>query len=209
MSDIGEDIKAVFVELAEQINVYDHVSGEIIASEFIDFERDWRIRSTFESEHILTATFPYDTKANVGDRIDFLTTDTKFLLSSLVENVFEREVISKDAFLHKCNKKIMVKRKDENPTRNDNYELEYAWNEIFSGEYALYMGRLAYQETINTEQYARFYKRKKRAYFSKDLDVQPKDCMYIDDELFEVELIEKDHYPGINVCDLLDYNGET
>lgn len=207
MSDIGEDIKEVFAELAEQINVYNHVSGEVVASEFIDFERDWWPRSAFESEFIISATFSYDTLAEAGDRIDFLTAESKWILATLVNNVFERNVISKDGILYKCNNKIMVKRKNENPTRNSDYELVYDWNEVLSGEYALYTGRLSDQETINTDQSARFYKRTKKAFFSSDLDVQPKDSMYIGSEIFEVELIESNRYPGMSICTLLDYNG--
>lgn len=205
---IGDDIKSVFAELAEEIQVYNHVSGEVTSTEFVDFERDWQPRSAFESEHIISATFPYDTAATVGDRIDFQTTGSKYLLATSAPNIFERNVISKNTILYKCNNQVVIKRKSEEPTRNSNYELVHDWNEIHSGEHVLYTGRLAYQETINTDQFARVTKRSKRLYASMDLDVQPKDCVYVDNEIFEVELVEKNHYPGLSICSLLDYVGE-
>jgi hypothetical protein len=210
MSSVGTDIKEVFTELAEAISIYDHVSGEIIASgEYTDFEREWLPRSAFESEFVITNTFAYDTVAKPGDRIDFHTTDGRYLIATLVSNTFEREVISKDGILYKCNKQAMVMRKSETETRDTNYELSYDWDEVFSGEYVLFTGRLSDQEIINDERYLRAYTRKRLLFASRQLDIQSKDRLHIDDEMYQIELVEQDRLPGLNMCTLIDYQGES
>lgn len=209
MSSVGDDIKEVFAELAEAVSIYDHVSGEIVTSgEFLDFERDWWPRSAFESEFIITCTFAYDSQVKAGDRVDFHTTDGRYLVATLVSNVFEREVISKDGILYKCNKQAMIKRKSDIPTRDENYELSHDWNEIFSGEYVLYTGRLSDQEIINSEQPSRFYKATKRLFASNDLDIQSNDRLHVEDNVFQIERVESDRMPGLKICTLIDYQGE-
>ena len=210
MSSVGRDIKEVLAELAEQISVYNHVSGEIVTSgEFVDFERDWWPRSAFESEFIITCTFAHDTIARPGDRIDFHTEDGRYLVASLVSNVFEREIISKDGILYKCNNQAMLERVSGEAYRNENYELAYDWDEIFSGEHVLFTGRLSDQEIINNERYVRSYTRKRLLFASIDLDIQSKDRLSVGDEMYQIELVEHDRLPGLNLCTLIDYQGES
>jgi hypothetical protein len=73
----------------------------------------------------------------------------------------------------------------------------------------LFTGRLSDQEIINDERYLRAYTRKRLLFASRQLDIQSKDRLHIDDEMYQIELVEQDRLPGLNMCTLIDYQGES
>ncbi len=203
---LGEDIAGVIRENGIEIEVYHHDNNNTVSSEYLDYDRDVSSRVPFDSVNMMECTLPFNTSAKVGDRIDYVNTNEKYLLATTANEIFENEVISVQGVLYKCNSQIEVHRMS-GEARNDDYKLIPNWNPIFSGEYVLFTGTLSEQD-ITDEKYARIYSTTRNMFASADLDLQQSDRCFVNGEAYSLDLIERDRLPGLQICRLSEDNRE-
>lgn len=205
MASLGSDLADVINELGDKITVHKHptISGETY-EEYVDSDFSMDERTPFKSAFMIRGTFPYDTNAVPGDRVDFEdATNKEHLLVVLKDQLFERECITKEGVLYRCNTKVHFKRRDSEPTRNDNYELVRGWSTVFSGEYGLFTGDINDQK-ISEEDYARFNIANWMLFVSDDLDGREEDRCIIGIQNYKVQKVNSHRLPGVKICELVE-----
>jgi len=205
MPGIGDDIKQVLWELGKHVEIYKH-NAYNPSDEYVDTEQNINERSVFESANMMPVTAVYDSKMNAGDRLDFVSLGSSFLIASLDDQLFQSEVYAKEGVIYKCNAQVDCSRKS-GETRDDNYNLVPNWNPIFSGEMGLFTGRIS-DHDVADERYGRFYTSSKLLYLSKDLDVQQEDRCHVNGEKYNVQTVESDRIPGLHICGVSEDNRE-
>jgi hypothetical protein len=211
MAGLGVDIAEVFTELGSTVEVYKHATGETY-TEYIDSEQDTTRSSPFDSHFMKICSFPYNTNAAPGDRISFTDYDPvdRFLLVSQAPEVFEKEIISKEGILYKCNAIVEFKRKVEvrNPVT---YALSHEWQTQYSGEYVLFTGQLS-DMRMSDERYGTTIIDKNLMYVSADIEIETADrCVVstsfnvvsgeiISGEMYSIDYFEEHRLPGIKIC---------
>ena len=218
---LGEDIKSVIEEVGEPLSVYNHITKQE-HEDRMDFKRFWGTRIPFENEYQVLASFAYDTQTKPGDRVRILSDNSKCIVANMVSEYFEGEIITNESFMYKCNSIFQVKRRSEEVTRNENYELVPSWDLVVSGECGLFTGTLEHQHNMVDEVYARFEDKKRKLFTSRHLDIKKGDKILItpwttdpeivdfasgEFEVWLVELIENHRLEGIQTCNVGEFSG--
>jgi len=195
---ISEDIEQVINELGPLVVVYDH-NTQTSNEEHIDYNRDVRATTPFDSSFFIECDLPYNSTAKPGDKITFQATNENYLLATLDTEIFEASVVVKEGVLYKCNTTIEVQEKSGE--RNSDYVMETVWNPVFSGEHALFTGTLS-EQNINDERYARIYSKTRSLFASIDLPIEQEHRCLVNGEAYRVDLVEPDRLPGLKICSL-------
>lgn len=221
MNILGEDLKSVLTEIGEECDVYNHISNNT-HKDYIDFKRFWGTRIPFENEYQTLASLSYDSITVPGDRLHILSDHTYYILANTTSEYFEREVITKESFMYKCNAVFQIRRKSDNLVRNDNYQLIPEWDVIVEKALGLFTGTLEHQHNMVDEVYARFQDKKRKLIVSNQLDVQVGDVLCIHPwttdiasvdfsleayEKWQIELVEGHRLAGIKMCNAGEFTG--
>lgn len=207
---VGDDIKEVFNELGPAVSVYKHAE-DTSHSEHIDYSFEVNRIYPHTSHYIIKALFVYDTVAAPGDLVSFVDdseiTDT-FLLTSMMKERFEGNVISKEGVLFLCNSYIDVSRRTE--TRDDDYNLQTSWPNHVSDELVFFTGQID-DNKIQNKDFADFVIESNLLYVSGNIDIREDDrCTVkqsaedVSGEVFQVTIVETNRLPNIKMCKVVE-----
>jgi hypothetical protein len=102
MGALGEDIKNAYIDVGTKISI-NKLNGVSVAQEYIDYDVNIRSSNPFHREFFLESVFPYDSKAEAGDIVEFVATGDKYIIASRTPEIFENEVMEFDNVLYRCN----------------------------------------------------------------------------------------------------------
>ena len=105
---IQQDLKAVFEEVGMGYTILR--SGGNITGEFLDYTPNTQVTKPFTIEHQLQVEFAFDTKAVVGDILQFTNDGRKYIVMHINEETFENSTITKSGVLYRLNVVVNITR---------------------------------------------------------------------------------------------------
>lgn len=203
MSEVGDDIKDVLIEIGTNFRVLRENSGEL-ATEYLDYEMNRQVTKPFIREYFLEAVFPYDTITRGGDLIQFVRDGRIYMvMNTTFENLFDLP-IGREAVLYKCNVSGELLR----PSGEDfsvNYRRSTDWTIVQNNCYALLTEKMFGTDLLQDEELAQIGVEAMELYIPSSIGAQPLDrYQAASGEYYKIEEVESRKFDGVDVCHIAE-----
>lgn len=147
-NDIGEDIKATYIEVGISYNVFRETL--IASSEYLFYEENRQVTKPFIRESFLEASLPYDTSSESGDILKF-SDGRNYILMSKTPSLIENEIIEYGVTLYKTNTSGELSRPSGEKWDDQTYHKTPVFNIVKSNCFSLLTESLFRYEMLEKE----------------------------------------------------------
>ena len=149
---LGEDVKSVLEEVGVAYNI--ERDAALITGEYLDCEENTQMTKPFTFQFFLQASFSYDSQVLAGDILHFLTDERRYLVMSILPELFENAIIQKSGVLYRTNC-VGTLARQSGEVGEYSYEQKTSWPPINSNFPALLVDKLyATKLDEDTQQFA-------------------------------------------------------
>ena len=200
---LGEKIKASLVKVGTKISVYSGGSGESVGSEYIDYDINIRTSNPFHREFFLETVFPYNSRAEAGDVVEFAKTGQKHIVMTKSPVIFQNEIIEHDNVLYRCNTSGELTRPESivDPDAPESEHYLNVFTAVRSNCYAL-MTESNYNNEWHTERdFTNYAERELFLYLPGDVGIQTEDrYAHVSGEYYQVGIVKRNVYANTDVA---------
>jgi len=199
---IGDDLKSTFGEVGSSFTVI-RAGGNVIG-QYLDYDLNAQVTKPFIREYFLEASIGYDADIVAGDVIEIDVLEKNYLIMNMTSQVFENEVISKEAVLYKCNVSGELLR-FSGEGWDSSYRHRQQWDTVKSDAYGLLTEKLFGTDLTQDEQLGQMGLEASILYLPSNYGAKPLDRYeYVSGEFLKIQVVEKRKFDNIDSCQIAE-----
>lgn len=195
-NDIGEDIKAAYIEVGISYDVYR--DSLVKSGEYLIYESNAQVTKPFIREFFLEASLPYDTSGEVGDVLKF-SNSSDYLLMNKTPSEVENTIIEYAAVLYKANVSGELSRPSGEAWDTQTYHKVPVFEVIKTNCYALLTESL-FRYEMTEEDFGNLLVVKDEMYIPKRYGAQINDRYSPrSGEYYKISTVKTRGFPGVDI----------
>ena len=123
---LPEKIKSIFKKIGSRYSIVTPTGLQADEDWFCEPELNTQVTKPFVLLNFLKVNFPFDTEVKPGDTIEFLTGNSRYLVTVMLPEMFRDRIIKYLSVLYRCNDSATILRKTY--TRDDNLKKIVTWS---------------------------------------------------------------------------------